>query len=187
MFEQLATYRHLGTLNDGTRVLLRPLLAEDREALIELFAPTGADDLRYTRHDVTDREMVASWVDNLNYRAVFPLVAVLNEQIVGEATLHFKKGPARHIAEIRIFLPKDFRRRGLGTLMVKTLIEIARKLGLHKLVAEIVADQAQVIKAFRRIGFKLMCTFEDYYMMADGETHDVAVLFMELKGAREEF
>jgi L-amino acid N-acyltransferase YncA len=187
MLEQIIKYRHLGTLTDGTRVLLRPLVEEDKEKLIELFAPISPGDLKYLRDDVTDRELVASWVEDLDYQKVFPLVAVVNDHIVGDATLHFRKGPARHMAEVRIFLSREFRRRGLGTLMLKTLIEIARRFGLQQLVAEVVASQVKVIKAIQSLGFGLRCTFEDYFMLPDGETQDVVVLTLRLVPRREEF
>ncbi|MFQ6057553.1 MAG: GNAT family N-acetyltransferase [Anaerolineae bacterium] len=187
MLEQIVKYRQLGTLTDGTRVLLRPLVKEDKEKLIELFAPTPPEDLMYLQDDVTDRELVGSWADNIDYKKVLPLVAVVNERIVGDATLHFRKGPARHIAEVRIFLSKEFRRRGLGTLMLKTLIDLARRFGLQQLVAEVVASQVKVIKAFQSLGFQLRCTLEDYFILPDGETQDVAILILRLVPRKEEF
>lgn len=187
MLEQIIKYRHLGTLTDGTRALLRPLVKEDREKLVEFFAPISPEDLKYIRDDVTNRELVASWAENLDYRRVFPLVAVVNDRIVGEATLHFRKGPARHIAEVRIFLSREFRRRGLGTSMLKTLIEIARRFGLQQLVAEVVASQVKVIKAFQGLGFQARGTFEDYFMLPDGETEDLVILTLRLVPRREEF
>jgi hypothetical protein len=36
--EQLVSYRHLITLPDGMRVLLRPLASRDRDALVALFS-----------------------------------------------------------------------------------------------------------------------------------------------------
>ena len=82
-------FRQLLTLSDGGRVLLRPLTKEDRQELIDLFQKIAPEDLRYMRHNVTDADLVASWVDNLDYDDVLPLVAVINERLVGSATLPF--------------------------------------------------------------------------------------------------
>lgn len=187
MIEQATTYRNLITLKDGARVLLRPLTRDDRKQLIEMFAPVSPDDSKYLRDPITDPETVGRWVDELDYRRVIPLVAIVQDRIVGDATLHLRKGPARHMGEVRIFLTKDFRRRGLGAQMLRALIDLARKAGLHMLVAEIVADQTKVIKAFRNVGFELQCSFEDYFMFPDGETADVAILAMRLTPREEEF
>ena len=111
-------FRQLITLSDGGRVLLRPLTKEDREALIELFENVSAEDSRYMRHSVIDSDLVTKWIDDLDYDRVLPLVAVVNERIVGSATLHFFEGPARHRAEVRIYLAKEIRRRGVGSRFI---------------------------------------------------------------------
>ena len=136
---------------------------------------------------VRNRELVASWAENVDYRRVFPLIAVINDRIVGDASLHFRSGPGRHIADVRIFLAKDFRRCGLGSAMLRALIDIARKMGLQQLVAEIVADQVKVANAFKEQGFESRATYPDYFMMPDGETHDVSVLIRSLVSKHEEF
>ena len=185
--EQLITYRHLITLPDGLRVLLRPLVPRDRDALLALFASLPAEELQFFRSNVADSTLVASWADDVNYARVFPLIAVVGDQLVGNSTLHLGKGYTRHVAEIRIFLAKEFRRRGIGAAMLKAQIEIARKLGLHQLVAEIVESQPKVIHGFERLGFERQCVLRDQFMTADGETMDLVVLTRYLRQSSEEF
>jgi L-amino acid N-acyltransferase YncA len=187
MFDQLTKYRNLVTLPDGTRALLRPLVAGDRETLVELFTHASEEDRRYLRDDVTNRELVASWADNLDYSQVFPLVAVMRDRVVGDATLHFRRGAHRHQGELRIYLAQEVRRRGLGTQMLRVLIEIARNMGLHQLVAEVVTDQGPVINAFAELGFIRQCMLSDYFMLPDGSTRDVALLVLPLVLHRGEF
>jgi L-amino acid N-acyltransferase YncA len=186
MQDQIVKYRQVVTLCDGKRILLRPLVAEDKNALVTLFENAG-DDRLMMYNDVRDRTLVAGWADRIDYRKVLPLVAITNDRMVGDATLHFRSGPGRHIADIRIFLAKDYRRCGLGGAMLRTLIGMARRMGLQQLVAEIVADQVKVISAFKQLGFEQRALYPDYFMMPDGETCDVAVLVLSLKSRREEF
>lgn len=187
MLDQIAKYRQVVTLADGTRALLRPLTRDDKNGLIALFEPIDPDDFKLMRNDVRNRELVASWAENVDYKKVLPIVAVVNDRIVGDATLHFRGGPGRHVADVRIFLSKEFRRRGLGTVMLRSMIDVARRCGLQQLVAEIVADQVKTIKAFEDLDFERRATYPDYFMMPDGETYDVAVLILRLTKKRDEF
>jgi len=187
MEETLRKYRGIATLNDGTRVIFRPLVPGDLEPLVEMFSRVSEEDVRYLRDDIRDRRVIEKWVEKLDYTHVFPLLAVVNGRIVGEGTLHFGKGPYRHIGEVRIFLIKEFRRRGLGTAMLKKLLEIARKAGLQQVIAEVLVEQNNVIKAFQKLGFKLKFVREDYFMTPDGVTHDVAVLVNRLVAPKDVF
>jgi L-amino acid N-acyltransferase YncA len=179
--DQIKNFRDIVVLKDGTSILLRPMVIEDKEGLEELFLPVSEEDMRYLQDNVRDPALVETWCKNLDYNRVLPLLAICRNRIVGEATLHFRKGPKRHIAEVRIFLSKEFRRRGLGTKMLNTLIDLARRQGLRLLVAEVVADQSKVIKAFQNLGFSLYCTYDDYFMLPDGDTRDVTVLLLDLQ------
>jgi L-amino acid N-acyltransferase YncA len=185
--EQIKNYRDIVTLKDGVNVLLRPMTPEDEKSLVELFTPISEEDLRYLRDNVKDPAVINGWCENLDYTQVLPLLALVKDRVVGEATLHFRSGPKRHLGEVRIFLSKDFRRRGLGTKMLNKLIELARKQDLHTLIAEIVADQSKVIKAFQNIGFGLRCTYDDYFMLPDGDTRDVSILMYCLRPTVDEF
>lgn len=188
MLEDIKSYRHLVTLKDGAHVLVRSLTHEDKEGLVGFFAPVGRDDAKFMRSDVTDRTLVGGWVDNLDYAHVLPIIALLNNQIVGDATIHFHgHGPQRHIAEVRVFLGKQVRQRGVGTALLHVTIDLARKLGLQQLMVEIVADQVSVIHAFEALGFEKRAVLTDYYMMPDGETHDVVFMFLPLTSKREQF
>jgi L-amino acid N-acyltransferase YncA len=186
MKEELA-YRQLVTLPDGARVLFRPLTSDDRQALIDLFALVSPEDLQYMRHNVTDAKLVGNWVDELDYDKVLPLVALIGDHIVGNATLHFFEGPARHRAEVRIFLAKEIRRRGVGRRMLQAIIDLAKRRNIYMIEAQIINDQATTIKAFQKLGFDMKCTLEDYFVLPDGELRDVAHVILRLRDSGGEF
>jgi L-amino acid N-acyltransferase YncA len=185
--DQIKNFRDVITLKDGVNVLLRPMTADDQPQLVDLFAPISEEDARYLRNDVKDAAVIQSWCEELDYARVLPLLALVKDRVVGEATLHFRAGPKRHLGEVRIYLAKDFRRRGLGSKMLNKLIDLARKQDLYTLVAEIVADQSKVIKAFQNLGFELRCVYADYFMLPDGDTRDVAILMYGLRPDIDEF
>jgi RimJ/RimL family protein N-acetyltransferase len=185
--EQLINYRHLITLPDGMRALLRPLIPRDRDALVALFSNLATEETQYFRNRVADSQIVATWAEKPDYANVFPLVALVGDRIVGNSTLHLGKGFTRHTAELRIFLAKEFRHQGVGSAMIKAQLEIARKLGLHQVIAEVVESQPQVIHAFERLGFERQFAFKDLFMTPEGETLDMIVLVNYLKRHAEDF
>jgi len=187
VWKQLARYRKVKTLPTGVRLLLRPLTKEDKQGLVDLFARASKEDLEYFRDDAGDPAVVESWVDNLDLKNVFPLIAIVDDQIVGDATLHFRKRYHRHLAWVRIFLDHDYRRRGIGTLMLRSLIDIARRVGLQQLYTEVVTTQPQVIKAFQDLGFQQEMTLRDYFIASSGETLDMVVLMLRLVDHSGEF
>jgi RimJ/RimL family protein N-acetyltransferase len=183
----LSLYRQLITLPDGIRVCLRPLTPKDGEALVALFGNLPEEETLYFRSNIADPQVVSGWAENPDYTRIFPLIAVVGDRIVGNSTLHIGKGYTRHTAELRIFLAKDFRRHGIGSAMIRAQLEIARKLGLHQVIAEIVESRPQVIHAFERLGFERQFAWRDLFMTPQGETLDMVVLINFLKRKSEEF
>ncbi len=185
--ERIRGFRKLVTLKDGARVLFRVLGPADADALVDLFHGVSSDDLRYIRSNVQDRELVAGWATNPNYDRVLPVVALVQDKIAGEATLHFRSGPHAHVAEVRIFLSPDFRRRGLGIQMLETIFELARWRDVHLMEAQIVADQSWVIKAFKQLGFTQQGLLEDYFKTPERGARDVVLLVKQLSVPNDEF
>ena len=187
VWEQLVHYRKVKTLPNGDRLLLRPLSKNDKVGLVDLFARASRKDLEYFRSDAGDPVVVKSWVDKLDFKRVFPLVAVVDDKIVGDATLHFAENYRRHRAWMRIFLDRAYRQQGIGTLMLRSLIEIGRRVGKQQLYAEVLTLQPQAIKAFEGLGFRTEVTLRDYFITDAGETLDVAIMVLRLVDRSGEF
>ena len=185
--EELARYRYVKALPSGKRLLLRPLSGDDKHSLMGLFARASRQDLEYFRSDAGDPAVVEGWVDNLNLRRVFPLVAIVDDKIVGEATLHLGEYYRRHRAWVRVFLDREYRRQGIGTLMLRCLIDVARRVGLQQMYAEVLTNQPQIIKAFGDLGYQHEVVLRDYFITDSGETLDVAIMVLRLVDHSGEF
>ena len=185
--EQIKTFRDMVTLKDGAYILLRPMIAEDQQRLMEFYSAVNDDDLRYFPYYVNDPAVIQDWCEHLDYSKVLPILALAKDRVVGSASLHFGEGPKRHIGEVRLFLAKDFRKRGLGMKMIKALIDLARKQGLGILLAEVIAEQTKVVKAFEMLGFKSQSTLDDYFLFPDGESRDVVLMTMSLRAKTDEY
>jgi L-amino acid N-acyltransferase YncA len=185
--EQIKNFREMVTLKDGAYVLLRPMNSTDEKHLLEFYSAVSDEDMRYFRHYAKDPDLIHTWCAQLDYGKVMPLLAFVKDHVVGSASLHFFEGPKRHVGEVRMFLAKDFRKRGLGMKMIKALIDLARKQGVGILQAEVIAEQTKVVKAFELLGFKSQATLDDYFLFPDGDSRDVVFMTMSLRAKTDEF
>lgn len=166
-----------GKLKDGTQVTLRPMVKDDEEALYRFFQGLSGDLLLFLRHNVKDRRIVHEWAENLNYDRVLPLVAVVGEDIVGDATLHrVPHGWKRHIGRVRIVVSPKYQGLGLATFMLNELVGLSYELGLEKLWAEIPLDSVGAIKACRNAGFVCKAVIEG--LVKDAQNRNIDILIM---------
>jgi len=94
----------------------------------------------------------------------FPIfVATENEKIVGLSSI----GPFRAWAaykfsvENSVYVASDWRGRGIGKLLIPPLIEAAKNLRLHTIIAGIDATNGASIKLHRHFGFEEVAHFKE--------------------------
>lgn len=170
-------------LKDGTAVVLRPMNRMDERALTDFFATFTEEDRLYLRNDISSVSTVRTWIKSLDYKRVFPLLAVVGERIVGNGTLHRKPyNWMRHIGEVRIAVAPDLRRKGLGRLLAEELIINGADEGLKKLTAEMVVTQKGAQKVFSGLGFEKEAVLKGYIMDWKGKEQDLIVMTHRIKG-----
>ncbi len=88
------------------------------------------------RDDVTDPEVIENWIFDLDYDRVLPLIVLDGDQIVANGTLQFNPiGWTKHQGEIRITCDPKYREKGLATILVENLMQIAVDFDLQQLTA----------------------------------------------------
>jgi L-amino acid N-acyltransferase YncA len=169
-------------------VVFKLLKQSDEAALRNFFSEVREDEVDNLRDDVHDPATISSWIQTLDYGRVVPLTAwdELLQFIVAVSTLHLTRGAYRHIADVRIVVGQNHRKLGLGSALIKELIELGRGLGLYYLRAEILSESRLPIKAFRQMGFDYKGTFEDGFMTRKGETRDVVLMLKRLRAGDED-
>jgi len=181
----MAPYQKEGVLKDGTRVILRPMVQEDRDRLLEFFRDLEEKDRLFLRSNVLDPAVIDHWVSHIDYQRVFPLLAEYQGRIVGDATLHMRKvGWKRHLGNVRLVVAKDFQGKGLGTLLINEIVELAGEFGLEKLVAEIHFQAQAALTVFKHAGFSVKAVFEDLVKDPQGRNSDLVVMVCDVQ-ARE--
>lgn len=173
----LSEYPKNFTLKDNLKVTLRQMVKEDETGLLEFFRKLPETDRMYLRDDVSKPETIKKWVENLNYERVFPVLAFCGDEIIGDATLHRERfGWKQHIGEIRVVVSPNYRKKGVGAILAREIYYIALKLGLKKLMAEMMAEQHNAIKVFEKLGFIAEAVLSEHVIDSKGKTHNLVIM-----------
>jgi GNAT superfamily N-acetyltransferase len=151
-----ATYSVLEKLRDGRSVTIRALKPEDRSAMLSAVGRVGAQSL-YRRFFGAKGGFSEAEVDffvNVDFIKHVALVAALNESSK-DAII----GGGRYIvtqdgtAELAFAVVDEYQGQGIGTLLLRHLVVIARDSGLQKLEAEVLPENTPMLAMFRKWGF----------------------------------
>lgn len=80
------------------------------------------------------------------------LVAKTNERVVGFVGIHRMSGLMKHIGEVGITVHPDYQGEGIGTKLLKTAIELAKKKGFKRLEADTLANNKPMIRIAEKAG-----------------------------------
>ena len=71
-----------------------------------------------------------------------------------------------NMAEVAFTVHPDWQRKGLGTVMLKKLIEIAQEKGIRGFTAEVLTVNRKMLNVFHKSGCKINIKLEDdvYYI-----------------------
>ncbi len=180
----LERYPRTVILKDGSSVTLRVLKEDDVDKLYQFFLESVTeDDLSLLKDNVKDYYVVESWCRNIDLSCVFPVVAEREEgNIIGNATIHHRNyGWSRAIAKIRILTCARCRGLGLGTMMIKDLLESAKLMGIEKVMAEVLSNQKAAINAFENLGFLRAAVIPDLARDYKGNVHDLYYYIHDVK------
>jgi L-amino acid N-acyltransferase YncA len=86
------------------------------------------------------------------------------------------------LGNVRVVVVKDFQNKGLGTLLINELVELAGEFGLEKLIAEIHLQAQGALTAFKRAGFSVKAVFEDLVKDFTGRSSDLVVMVCDVQG-----
>ena len=171
----------------GLSVVVRPLQPTDVKPFHQFFRAVPETERLFLKHRVTDIEVIRQWCKNIDYGHNLPLVALLDNRVIADATLHQQLGGwKRHIGRLSVVIHPEFRGRGLAQSLVKELIEIARHLSLERVEAEFIGDQAAARKLYARLGFDELLVLPEYVKDMQALPHDYVLMGKVIK-TEEEF
>jgi acetyltransferase len=150
-----------GRTRDGAPYRIRSIRPDDAERE-RAFIRDLSDESRHNRFMCAFREAPEALIDQFVHanddERAFALVAVTGdlggERIIGVARYAITDPDARE-AELAITVADEWQTRGIGTTLVKALLEQARSRGLHRLFGPILESNMKVQQLLRDLGFTL--------------------------------
>jgi L-amino acid N-acyltransferase YncA len=170
---------------DGREFTVRLMEATDADkSAISAFASRlNEDDLLYLRTDITDPAVIAQWMHNLTTGNTTTLLAELNGEVAGYASVHREQAQwTRCVGELRVNAARQFRGIGLGRALVAEVFSLGKVLGLRKLCGMLTPDQNGARTAFERLGFRVEAALHDWVQDRRGRLRDILILTYELDG-----
>jgi RimJ/RimL family protein N-acetyltransferase len=167
----------LEALKDGTAVEIRQPTLDDLERSARFFKSLPADDRRYLRIDVTNRDLVERRIRQAVEGHVYRLVALDGDDIAADGALEISSEEWRkHQGEIRVIVARPYQRKRLGALMIQELFREAHQRNIEKVIAKVAGPQVGAIKIFKRLGFHIEATLPEYVKDSDGKTQPLIIM-----------
>jgi len=169
-------------LKDGTKVLIRDQTLDDLDILMDFYLALPDQDRRYLRVDVTDLDVVKQRLELSKGGYLFRRGALDNDKIVATGALEiFPDAWRKHQGEIRVIVAEEFRRKGLGMIMMRELYLMALEKEVELLVTRQLRPQIAARNICRKLGFREELMVPDYLHDLTGATQDMVLMACGMK------
>jgi RimJ/RimL family protein N-acetyltransferase len=145
------------TAKDGHRVVLRTPKWEDLDELLELINSLVDEGAEISKNKKATREEEINWLANLIARVEKSetsfLVADVGGKVVASSDVNPRTGYESHVGGIGIVIKQGYRDVGIGTEIMRTQIDLAKKMGLKVLTLTVFASNERAIHVYKKVGF----------------------------------
>jgi RimJ/RimL family protein N-acetyltransferase len=141
-------------LGDGACVRIRPIKPEDESRLVALFERLSPRSV-YHRFFTSYRRLPSEWYRefaNVDYHARFALVAehVTSDGVKVRGVARWEPDDEPDAVEIALVVEDAWQGRGLGTALLDALLDAARRRGIHRFSADVLAENERMLRLLRK-------------------------------------
>lgn len=152
------------TLSDGTNVTIRPIRPEDEPAMVQFHKTLSEESvyLRYahivklsqrTAHERLTRICFIDYDREMAFVADYRNPETGQHQILGVGRL--SQFPGTGEAEFAMLVSDKYQHQGLGTELLRQLVQVGRDQGVKRITADILFDNLTMQHVCQKLGFKL--------------------------------
>ena len=170
------------TLKDGTKVTIRNLTIEDLDRLMSFYPSLPEEDLRYLRVDVTNRNIVKQRIEAAESGNIFRIIALKGDGIIADGALELTTEEwRRHQGELRVIVAEEFRRKGVGMIIMRELYFLAIEKKVEKVVAKMMKPQVAARTICKTLGFHEEVLIPDYVKDQTGKSQDLVIMTCDIQ------
>jgi acetyltransferase len=163
-----ARYEQLWPMRDGGEYLVRPIRPDDAQMLQNMVKNLSPQS-RYFRFVSQLAELPPAMLARftlIDYDREMALVAVKQERVVDEegevqvkerllGVSRYVTNPDRSSCEFALVVADDMAGQGLGSRLMLSIMEVARDKGLEQIEGLVLANNPNMLKLMRRLGFEI--------------------------------
>jgi ribosomal protein S18 acetylase RimI-like enzyme len=81
------------------------------------------------------------------------MVAEVDGRVIASSDISLQKGYEKHVGVVGIVVKGDFRDLGIGTAMMRVMLEQAQRMGLKVLTLSAFASNKRALLIYEKVGF----------------------------------
>jgi putative acetyltransferase len=143
------------------KITIRAIEPDDYVALAKILegpkAQAGTLQLPYPSQEM--------WKKRLENRSDnrYSLLAIVDNQVVGQASINVGGGRQRHMGDLGITVHDDYQGRGVGTALMAALLDLGDNwLNLSRIQLEVYTDNVPAIALYKKFNFEVEGTLRNF-------------------------
>ncbi|MGH0054196.1 MAG: N-acetyltransferase family protein [Sphaerochaetaceae bacterium] len=173
-------------LNDSTELVIRPLKKSDASQAVSYLKTMYADSPYLTKYpdewsiSIEDEQKFIESTEHAKNRLM--LGVFVHDNLVGLADfMSVGSGyKLEHRCQIGISVTKTYQGKGIGSLLLETLLSSAKQAGYEQMELEVVASNSTAIKLYERNGFIRVGTVPHGFRYKEGYYEDLLMMVRKL-------
>ncbi len=167
-------HEQLCPLAGGGEYIVRPVHPDDAE-MLQAFVRSLSPESRYFRFVSSMQELPPTMLSRftlIDYDREMALVALITEEVTddqGQAAMatriigvsRYITNPDRASCEFSLVVADEFKGRGLGSRLMLSIMDFAREKGLTEIEGLVLANNPNMLKLMKGLGFKIKSFPED--------------------------
>jgi len=152
------------TLRDGTEIFFRPVKPTDEAALSEMLYSLSPASVRtrYMAQTMGFPHKDVQQLTNIDYNQALSIVGtvpgVAGEEVV--ALAQYFLDPKTEAAEVAFIVQDEWQQKGMGTFLLEYLTQIAKRRGVKRFYAKVLAANKPMLAVFYNSGYNVNTEFD---------------------------